>query len=147
MRRGMASFHHPLTLHGSDSNVTARPTGVPTGVTRGLPCALTVDHLILLPLDSDSPPPPLLGTPSWRSPRPRRAVALNTVLDGTRSNYELSPPTGRFPFIPQGEPLGRSGHENDRFYPLLLGADGCAEAGGPGADFLAGLPRSPRPSR
>jgi ectoine hydroxylase-related dioxygenase (phytanoyl-CoA dioxygenase family) len=66
-RRGQATFHHPLTVHGSFRN---------------------------------------------RSARPRRAVALNFCLDGTRSDSD-EPLLDGVPVIPKGQPLG------GRFFPLL----------------------------
>jgi Phytanoyl-CoA dioxygenase (PhyH) len=70
-RRGEASFHHPLTVHGSFRN---------------------------------------------RSPRPRRAVALNFCLDGTRSDSD-EPLLEGVPVIPKGRPL------EGRFFPLLYEPD------------------------
>lgn len=66
-KRGEASFHHPLTVHGSFHN---------------------------------------------RSARPRRAVALNFCLDGTRSDTD-EPLLDGVPVIPKERPLG------GRFFPLL----------------------------
>jgi len=103
LKRGHASFHHPLMLHGSDSNTTAGP---------------------------------------------RRAAVVNAIRDGVLSNCSAEPASlGSFPFIPQGQPMGRSGHENDRMYPLLLsGSAGPADpaaALGPGPALLASLPALP----
>jgi ectoine hydroxylase-related dioxygenase (phytanoyl-CoA dioxygenase family) len=67
LRRGEASFHHPLTVHGSFEN---------------------------------------------RSDRPRRGVALNFCLDGTRSASD-EPLLKGVPPIPRGQPL------SGRFFPLL----------------------------
>lgn len=69
MPAGCASFHHPLTLHGSYAN---------------------------------------------RSPRPRRAIVLNVVRDGVRSDQDEPLLAGVDP-VPKGEPLG------GRFFPLLSG--------------------------
>mmetsp|Transcript_148223 Transcript_148223/g.412800 ORF Transcript_148223/g.412800 Transcript_148223/m.412800 type:complete len:361 (-) Transcript_148223:128-1210(-) len=104
LRRGHASFHHPLTLHGSGSNMTRFP---------------------------------------------RRAAVVNTIRDGVLSNCGARPASlGSFPFIPQGRPLGRAGHKNDRMYPLLLGEEQPGVqthvvATGPGAAVLARLPTLP----
>lgn len=105
LRRGFASFHHPLMLHGSDTNATAFP---------------------------------------------RRAAVVNTIRDGVLSNCEAQPASlGSFPFVPQGRPMGQSGHENDSMYPLLLSPDARSAAGappaaaGPGPELLARLPRLP----
>lgn len=67
LKAGEASFHHPLTVHGSYEN---------------------------------------------RSDRPRRAIVLNSFLDGTLSDSdeELLPGAG---VIPKGEKMG------GRFFPLL----------------------------
>jgi len=67
LRRGEAAFHHPLTVHGSFQN---------------------------------------------RSARPRRGVALNFCLDGTRSASD-EPLLEGVPSIPRGQPL------SGRFFPLL----------------------------
>ena len=67
LRKGEASFHHPLTIHGSPPNT---------------------------------------------SERPRRAIALNFCLDGTKSNTN-EPLLKGIPVIPKGEPL------QGRFFPLL----------------------------
>jgi ectoine hydroxylase-related dioxygenase (phytanoyl-CoA dioxygenase family) len=67
LRRGVASFHHPLTVHGSFQN---------------------------------------------RSARPRRGIALNFCLDGTRSASD-EPLLRGVPPIPRGQPL------SGRFFPLL----------------------------
>src|SRR3990172_2194530 len=67
LRRGVATFHHPLTVHGSFQN---------------------------------------------RSARPRRGVALNFCLDGTRSASD-EPLLEGVPSIPRGQPL------SGRFFPLL----------------------------
>lgn len=101
LKKGFACFHHPLILHGSDTNTTSRP---------------------------------------------RRAAVINTIRDGVLSNCGLQPASlGSFPFIPQGMPMGRSGHEHDRMYPLLLGggasAPACEHSRGPGSEVLEKLPR------
>ena len=67
LERGVASFHHPLTVHGSLPNT---------------------------------------------SPRPRRAVALNFCLDGTKSATN-EPLLDGIPVIPEGKPLG------GQFFPLV----------------------------
>jgi ectoine hydroxylase-related dioxygenase (phytanoyl-CoA dioxygenase family) len=67
LKRGQASFHHPLTVHGSFPN---------------------------------------------RSARPRRAVALNFCLDGTRSDSD-EPLLEGVPVIPKGDRL------EGPFFPLL----------------------------
>ncbi len=72
LKRGHASFHHPLTVHGSFPN---------------------------------------------RSARPRRAVALNFCLDGTRSDSD-EPLLEGVPVIPKNCPLG------GRFFPLVYDRSG-----------------------
>lgn len=67
MPAGHASFHHPLTLHGSHAN---------------------------------------------RSERPRRAIVLNVVRDGVRSDQD-EPLLAGVDSVPKGKPLG------GRFFPLL----------------------------
>jgi ectoine hydroxylase-related dioxygenase (phytanoyl-CoA dioxygenase family) len=67
LRRGEASFHHPLTVHGSFEN---------------------------------------------RSARPRRGVALNFFLDGTKSASD-EPLLAGVPPVPRGQPL------SGQFFPLL----------------------------
>lgn len=67
LKAGEASFHHPLTVHGSFEN---------------------------------------------RSDRPRRAIVLNTFLDGTRSDDDEPLLSGTDP-IRKGEAMG------GRFHPLL----------------------------
>ncbi|MEQ8846360.1 phytanoyl-CoA dioxygenase family protein [Botrimarina sp.] len=71
VRAGEASFHHPLTVHGSYQN---------------------------------------------RSPHPRRAIVLNVVRDGVRSDQDEPLLEGVDP-VPKGEPLG------GRFFPLLSRAE------------------------
>mmetsp|Transcript_96570 Transcript_96570/g.272997 ORF Transcript_96570/g.272997 Transcript_96570/m.272997 type:complete len:345 (+) Transcript_96570:148-1182(+) len=96
IKRGFACFHHPLMLHGSDSNSTGGP---------------------------------------------RRAAVINTFRDGVTSNCEAKPASlGNFPFIPQGQAMGRSGHENDRMFPLLVGERTDEADGGLCIDALRGLP-------
>ena len=68
---GEASFHHPLTLHGSEGN---------------------------------------------RSDRPRRAMVINVMLDGTRSLSD-EPLLAGVDAIPDGQPVG------GQFFPLLEIAD------------------------
>ena len=72
LERGVASFHHPLTVHGSLPNT---------------------------------------------SPHPRRAVALNFCLDGTKSATN-EPLLDGVPVIPKGEPLG------GQFFPLVYDPSG-----------------------
>jgi len=72
LERGCASFHHPLTVHGSFPNT---------------------------------------------SPHPRRAVALNFCLDGTKSATN-EPLLDGVPVIPEGEPLG------GQFFPLVYDPSG-----------------------
>ena len=72
LERGAASFHHPLTVHGSLPNT---------------------------------------------SPHPRRAVALNFCLDGTKSATN-EPLLDGVPVIPEGEPLG------GQFFPLVYDPSG-----------------------
>jgi hypothetical protein len=67
VKAGEASFHHPLTVHGSEAN---------------------------------------------RSPRPRRAVVLNFVRDGVRSDSD-EPLLAGVPVVPKGAPL------DGQFFPLL----------------------------
>ena len=67
VKAGEASFHHPLTVHGSEAN---------------------------------------------RSDRPRRAVVLNFVGDGVRSEADEPLLTG-VPVVPSGEPL------SGQYFPLL----------------------------
>jgi len=72
MKKGYASFHHPMTIHGSYEN---------------------------------------------HSDRQRRALVLNVMGQGTRSNMDVienKEDLENFPVIPQGEPM--EGH----FYPLLF---------------------------
>ena len=72
LERGVASFHHPLTVHGSFPNT---------------------------------------------SPHPRRAVALNFGLDGTKSATN-EPLLDGVPVIREGEPLG------GQFFPLVYDPSG-----------------------
>jgi ectoine hydroxylase-related dioxygenase (phytanoyl-CoA dioxygenase family) len=67
LRSGEATFHHPLTVHGSYAN---------------------------------------------RSPRPRRGIALNFCLDGTKSDSD-APLLEGVPPVPRGQPLA------GRFFPRL----------------------------
>jgi ectoine hydroxylase-related dioxygenase (phytanoyl-CoA dioxygenase family) len=76
LRKGEASFHHPLLVHGSFANT---------------------------------------------SQRPRRGLAINVFLDGTRSATDEPLLTG-VPAVPRGEPLG------GRFFPLLDRGDAAAAA-------------------
>jgi ectoine hydroxylase-related dioxygenase (phytanoyl-CoA dioxygenase family) len=73
--RGYASFHHPLTMHGSYAN---------------------------------------------HSPRPRRAIVLNAMADGTLGNtagYGRMEALHSFPPMKQDQPL------DSRFFPLLFDGD------------------------
>ena len=69
LKRGEASFHHPLMMHGSYEN---------------------------------------------RSDRPRRAIVLNALADGVRSNARAFEDPKGFQIPPQDEPMA------GRFYPLLF---------------------------
>jgi len=72
---------------------------------------------------------------------PRRAAVVNTILDGVLSNCVAQPANlGSFPFTPQDQPLGRSGHENDRLHPCLVGGNDSATSG-PSLECLSALPR------
>ena len=71
---GCGVFHHPLTLHGSAENTSARP---------------------------------------------RRAIVINLVLDGVRSNADIleGKETHNFPILPQGTTL------SGQYHPLLFQPD------------------------
>ena len=62
----------------------------------------------------------LHGSFANRSPRPRRAVVINVVKDGVRSESDEPLLTG-VPVVPKGQPLG------GRFFPLLFDP-ACAAA-------------------
>ena len=62
------------------------------------------------------------GSEANRTDRPRRAVVLNVVRDGVRSQSDASLLQG-VPPIPSGQPLG------GRFFPLLLSEE-CLVASG-----------------
>lgn len=72
LKKGEASFHHPLMMHGSYEN---------------------------------------------RSGRPRRAIVLNALADGVRSNARAMEDPKGFPVPPQDEPMA------GRFYPVLFDPD------------------------
>ncbi|MEE3198919.1 MAG: phytanoyl-CoA dioxygenase family protein [Planctomycetota bacterium] len=61
----------------------------------------------------------LHGSAENRSENPRRAIVINMVLDGVRSNAELlsGKDTHNFPILPQGTEL------SGRYYPMLFSPD------------------------
>jgi len=69
LKKGEASFHHPLMMHGSYEN---------------------------------------------RSNRQRRAIVLNTLVDGATSNAEAFKDPKKFPIPPQGASIA------GQFYPILF---------------------------
>jgi hypothetical protein len=75
----------------------------------------------------------LHGSAENRSGNPRRAIVINMVLDGVRSNVEIlsGKDTHNFPILPQGTEL------SGRYYPMLFSPDKELGAARPGLPLVA----------